>query len=497
MSILPLVACSLLVTAQAGDPTARPDASVIRVVARIRLPNPLRPWTSQAPVEVSGTGIVIEGGKILTNAHLVNYATEVEVQGADGGDRIPARVASIGPGIDLALLVPEDESFLTDHPAIVRAKALPEVGATVQFYGFPVGGNALAVGRGAVSRIEYGLFNPYTGGLRIQVDAAVNPGNSGGPALVAGEMIGVVFGQFDQAQNVGYLVPNEEIDGFLADVADGKYDGKPWLEDQFQPLKNPALRSRLGLDRAARGVMVREPARRDDSYPLREFDVITRAGDRPIDNEGMLEARPGLRGVLPYLVPVLAHDQTLALTVLREGQTLEVSVPVRNQDDRLIRTLDGGTIPYFIHGPLVFAPLMADALPVYLQVNPGLVGRAGPRLRRGRDRVAFPGEQLVVVTSPLLPHPIARGYEEPLGQVIETINGTKIRNLGHLVEVIRDCQDEYLTIRFAEEYAETLVFRRGDMESATAQVMTENGIPRRGSADVLAIWEKQGPDQKP
>ncbi|MGD0039184.1 MAG: hypothetical protein ABSE84_02000 [Isosphaeraceae bacterium] len=54
--------------------------------------------------------------------------------------------------------------------------------------------------------------------------------------------------------------------------------------------------------------------------------------------------------------------------------------------------------------------------------------------------------------------------------------------------MIRTCKDEYLTFRFAEDYAETLVLRRKAMLEATEPLMSENGIPRRGSDDVLAVW---------
>ena len=72
-----------------------PEDSVVRVFASLRLPNPARPWSKQNPVDVMGTGVVIEGKRILTNAHVVYYASEVKVQGRQGGDRIQAKVETI------------------------------------------------------------------------------------------------------------------------------------------------------------------------------------------------------------------------------------------------------------------------------------------------------------------------------------------------------------------------------------------------------------------
>ncbi len=100
----------------------------------------------------------------------------------------------------------------------------------------------------------------------------------------------------------------------------------------------------------------------------------------------------------------------------------------------------------------------------------------------------FPGEELVVITAPMLPHRMTKGYGEPFGHVVESVNGTRIKNLRHLVETIRDARDEFLTFRFAEDGSETMVFRRKAMLDATEPLMSQNGISRRGSDDVLSVW---------
>ena len=132
--------------------------------------------------------------------------------------------------------------------------------------------------------------------------------------------------------------------------------------------------------------------------------------------------------------------------------------------------------------------MVSNAITYYFQYNPMLGGRNSPLTTRRSDRARFPGEELVVVTAPLLRTRMTKGYADPFGQVVSEVNGTKVKNLAHLVELIRSCKDEYLTFRFAEDYTETLVFRRKAMLEATEPLMSENGIPRRGSDDVLAVW---------
>jgi hypothetical protein len=81
------------------------------------------------------------------------------------------------------------------------------------------------------------------------------------------------------ADNIGYIIPSEEIDLFLKDIAGGRYDGKPAMHDQLETLGNDALRGFLGLERKASGMVVRVPDRDTPDYPLKEWDLITRIGD--------------------------------------------------------------------------------------------------------------------------------------------------------------------------------------------------------------------------
>src|SRR5262249_15179880 len=89
------------------------------------------------------------------------------------------------------------------------------------------GGNTLSITKGIISRIEFVPYNFPVSGLRVQIDAAINPGNSGGPAVVGDRMVGLAFSHLGGADNIGYIIPGEEIELFLKDIADGHYDGKP------------------------------------------------------------------------------------------------------------------------------------------------------------------------------------------------------------------------------------------------------------------------------
>ena len=309
--------------------------------------------------------MVIDGKRILTNAHVVLYASQLFVESYQSSDKLPAKVEAVSPGIDLAILKLEDESFFDKRPPVARTSTLPEVKDTVLVYGYPQGGSSQSITKGIVSRIEFTGYNEGMSGLRVQIDAAINPGNSGGPALVDGKMIGLIFSKLTQADNIGYIIPGEEIDLFLKDVADGTYDGKPAIHESLQTLENEALRSFLGLDKKAQGMVVHAPDPANHQDPLKPFDVITKIGDHEIDNVGMVKIKDNLRLNFHYLIQKLVKDGKVPLTVVRQGKTLPIELPAKTKYPMLINTLKGRYPSYFIYGPLVFSPVTAEFTGVF------------------------------------------------------------------------------------------------------------------------------------
>jgi S1-C subfamily serine protease len=470
------------------------ENSVVKIFATVRYPDPYEPWTKQPPEDITGSGVVIEGKRILTNAHVVNYASDVQIQANQAGDKISATVEAIAPGIDLAVLKLDDESFFDTHPPLALAKTLPGIKDTVLTYGFPEGGNSLSITKGIVSRVEFTPYNFPVSGLRIQVDAAINPGNSGGPAVVGDKMIGLAFSRLTDAENIGYIIPSEEIDLFLQDIADGHYDGKPAMYDSLQTLENPALRSFLKLDPSVHGMVVHKPYKDDPAYPLKEWDIITKIGDMPVDDQGMIKLGDDLRVRFQYQIQHIARNGTVPLTIVRSGKGMKINLPVSANYQRLIPALNGDYPSYFIYGPLVFSAATEEYLGGFLRtkyattIMTGLSVRANPLVTRMTDQCAFPGEGLVVISSPFFPHKLAQGYANPRSEVVKTVNGIRVKNLDHLVEILRDAKGEFITIECYGFYGETMVFPRTETLAATDEILTDNGVRSQGSPDTLAVW---------
>jgi S1-C subfamily serine protease len=475
-----------------GAQPADIDNLVVKVFSTMRYPDPYRPWAKASPQEVTGSGVVIEGRRILTNAHVVLYASDIQVQADQAGDKISASIEYIATGIDLAVLKLDDDSFFDTRPGLPRAASLPQIKDSVLVYGFPTGGASLSITKGIVSRIEFARYQPSTSGLRIQIDAAINPGNSGGPAVVGDRMIGLAFSRLGgSAENIGYIIPNEEIELFLGAVARGQVEEKPALFDEWQTLENTALRAYLALPKSAHGVVVSRPYHTDASYPLKTWDVITRIGPTPIDDQGMIPLRPDLRLSFLYDVQKIARAGRVPVTVIRGGKEVALSVPTVSRRRLLIPDLMGTYPSYFIYGPTVFSTAtkqFIDPIENNGQLVYGLAGMGVPLVTRRGDEPAFPGEELVVIASPFFPHKLVEGYVSHTANVVKSVNGIPIRNLRHLVEVLRDCRDRFVNVDFFGRDVSRLVFERAPTLAATEEILNDNGIRAQGSSDLMAVW---------
>jgi S1-C subfamily serine protease len=494
----PTIETSPIAKANPTEPSVTPsisiENSVVKVFATVARPDLYRPWTKEAPTEIVGSGTVIQGKRILTNAHVVLYASQVEIQANQAGDKIAATVEAIAPGIDLAVLKLDDAKFFDSHPPIAQRKRLPDPKEAVLVYGYPTGGTSLSITKGIVSRIEFTNYSMSVPGLRIQIDAALNPGNSGGPAIVGDEVIGIAFQHLAGAQNIGYIIPSEEIELFLKDVAKGPYR-KPAMYDDLQTLENPALRSFLKLDSAVRGPIVHKPFSEDANYPLKEWDVITRIGDTPVDDQGMIKVNENLRVKFQYLIEKIAKDNKVPLTVIRGDKEIKVSVPLLTHRPLVIPELEGAYPSYFIYGPLAFSEATTDFIGAFTRASKqlpyfgALAFLGSPIITRIGDKPAFEGERLVVVSSPFFPHKLSTGYGNPTWQIVKAVNNHPIKNLGNMVELLRDLKDEFIVIEFnTRTGGETLVFPRVEMASATEAILNDNGVRSQGSPELMKIW---------
>ena len=168
--------------------------AIVKIYTVASEPSYFSPWKIGDPESSTGSGCVISGERILTNAHVISNQKYMQVQPYGQSKRYNAHVLYVSHEADLALLGVEDKSFFSDINPL-QIGILPETLEEVLVYGYPTGGEFLSITKGILSRIE---FQEYThSGLSFlagQIDAAINPGNSGGPVVdeETGKVVGMV-----------------------------------------------------------------------------------------------------------------------------------------------------------------------------------------------------------------------------------------------------------------------------------------------------------------
>ncbi|MGH9177022.1 MAG: S1C family serine protease, partial [Acidimicrobiales bacterium] len=243
------------------------------------------------PVQGAGTGVILNTeGDILTNAHVIEGATEIFV--TLFGEREPrvADVAGADRDADLAVIRLRDTSGLDGRPVELGSSAEVKVGDDVVAIG-----NALAlpggptVTAGIVSALERSI-NQLTN--LIQTDAAINPGNSGGPLVNSeGEVIGIntaVAGQ--RAQNIGFAIAIDTVKPLLERLQRGEEAPPQGFLGVETATLTPEIRSRLGFSAEAGAIVLAVvPGSPAAAAGLAENDVITRIGDQDIDTNTNLQ----------------------------------------------------------------------------------------------------------------------------------------------------------------------------------------------------------------
>jgi hypothetical protein len=153
-----------------------------------------------------------------------------------------------------------------------------------------------------------------------------------------------------------------------------------------------------------------------------------------------------------------------------------------------------GTPRYFILGPLVFSQATQDYVERTSAQRPLPASQQNsPLVTRRYDKPRFDGEELVVVTSPMFPHRITKGYDDPERFVLSEVNGQRVKSLQHLVQLLRDDTQSQITLKFARASRrthETMVFNRAELLESTAKIIEENGIRYPYSPDLRPLWEK-------
>ena len=459
---------------------AEPEKSVVQIICYSQQPAWDAPWRNGPVRAGTGSGFVVKGKRIMTNAHVVSWARQILVRRYQDAKPYLARVAFIGHDCDLALLEVQDESFFSGLAAL-EFGPLPKVRSAVQTCGYPAGGEQISYTRGVVSRIE--MQNYVHSGNRaflgVQTDAAINPGNSGGPVLQDDLVAGVAFQGAPGLENTGFFIPTPVINHFLKDVEDGKYDGFPSAGIRTAVLHNAAYRKLLKLpeDRAGTRIDALHAIPSTEKL-LRPDDVILQIGEHPVGSDGMIQYQ-GNRLQLAVALQEAQHGGSVPLKLWRGGRELSVSLPVFvNDSDRKTGNQYDTPPRYFVHGGLVFTPLSLDYLKT---LGRNWSDTAGSELiyelmyRRHEAPEGSRAEPIVL--SLVLADAVNANFRTQGRAIVDKVNGVRVENLEDLIRGFEKAKGPQHVIEFLPKNTIECLDRAAT-DKANPQILKTYGIQK-------------------
>ena len=269
-----------------------PINSVVKIFSTVSDQNYLEPWENPKIYNLTGSGAIIKDNRILTSAHVVSGANFVEVQKENDSKKYDATVKYISNDVDLAILEVNDKTFFADTKPLEISEDI-KIKDSVTAIGYPVGGNTLSTTNGIVSRIEYKNYswNPWTRYMTIQIDAAINSGNSGGAVIDKdNKLIGIAMMKLTNTDNIAYIVPSVVINTFLNDIKDNKVDGFASTQTLIDHIENQNLKDYLGLEDNF-GVLITRADIEDVEF--QDNDVLISINGKKISNDGKIDSKYG------------------------------------------------------------------------------------------------------------------------------------------------------------------------------------------------------------
>lgn len=284
----------------------------------------------------AGTGIIVTNdGYVLTNKHVINGATSINVVLDDGTTYENVDLVTTDPLNDVAFLKIKDVSNLT--PATLGDSKTLTVGQQVMAIGNALGQYQNTVTVGVVSGLGRSVtasdgsgYNTETLSDMIQTDAAINPGNSGGPLVNAnGDVIGINTAVAD-ANGMGFSIPISAVKGMLNNIIDnGKaeraYFGVTYVPITSEVAKKYDLPVKQGAyiynsSSRASAIVAGGPA---DKAGLKDGDIITKVGNTEV----------GKAGSISTLIGEYKVGDTVEVTYIRDNKTYTTNVTLEAYKD--------------------------------------------------------------------------------------------------------------------------------------------------------------------
>lgn len=434
--------------------------TVVQILCQVAEVDIMQPYKTPSQGQAFGSGFFInDQGEIVTNAHVVCNARSIWVQVPSLGRHIiDADVIGTCPERDLALLKLRPAGLELIKKRLGTIAYLPlgdsdyvRRADEIMALGYPLGQHALKSTTGVVSGREHVSSQHY-----IQMSAPINPGSSGGPSLNRlGQVIGINSAIIQGAQNVGYIIPVNELKIVLPDLRKVQLLRKPYLGIFYAP-GSEALTTYLGNPQPG-GVYVVETFKKSilEQAGVRSGDMIYQVNGYTVDIYGEMNVAWSEDKIsLADYVTRLPLNSPIHLVVYRKGARKDLDLTFNLVSPLPIRVVypDYEPIDYEIFAGMVVTPLTLNHVFTFLSSPARLL-----TMQRYTD--AKEQQEGALVISHIFPDSQAhRSRALTVGSVLQEVNGMPVRTMDQLRAVMRDFKKSpYMTIKTSGDVGDLFV----------------------------------------
>ena len=441
-----------------------------------------RPWQKKAPFSKRALGAVLPQGRVLVTADLVANENYVELERAESGEKIAAKVKVVDYEANLALLEPVEKKFL-DGLSPLEVALDTVVGDRLAAWQLEPTG-ALVVTEGLVTTVQMmhypmdvGQFLTYRMSIAMQYRE-----NSYTVPLVKNNKLAGLLLRYDSRSQLLDAIPAPIITHFLKDVKTEHYRGFPSVGFSFFPTRDPQLRSFAGETGKPGGVYVTsvEPNMPAGKAGLQVGDIVTAIGNNEIDATGNYV--DPLYGKIEFTNLITSHayaGDALALKIQRDGKSMQLNVTLEHQStqDYVIPPYNLDQPPaYYVLGGLIFQELSRQ----YLKEWGGNWLREAPQrfvyLDHFQSELFPEGHRRIVILSQVLPANNTIGYEDLAYLTVTKVNGKEINSLGDLAEAVRHPINGFIKIE-TDEDPKQIELEAAQVAAEAAALQESYGIP--------------------
>lgn len=434
------------------------NTSLVKVNVTSQPWNPRIPWQKTSPGGRRGLGVLLEKNQILVTGQIVADATYIELEQADSGRKIPAKVKAVDYEANLALLEPSEPAsdfFAGLTPTAIETDA--RIGDKLETWQLGRVGDLiktpLEINKVLTSRyfLETSLFLVYEtiGIIRSEANSFTLP------VVKNGKLAGLLL-RYDSKNQTATVLPGPIIAHFLKDIADGDYQGFPSLGVEFQQTLDEQFREYLGMTKDQQGVYVSEVVKGGsaENIGLKKGDILLEMNGRKVDARGDYQDEKFGMLSMSHLVRGSSYvGDELKVKVIRDGkeQTLTGKLTRKNPKDFVVwpYLFDRG-VNYLVHGGLIFQELSIPWLQSFGEDWESSAPLRLVHVARHTDDYEKKGRRKIVFLSATLPTRSTQGYERLGGIVVTKVNGQDINDLTDLNAAFKNAQDGIHTIEFED-----------------------------------------------